>query len=167
MRGHRWDGGMSLTDFTGDVDMNCVWKLKGFAPEGAAAPELDASPSLLAVSRSSVMLKAKVGVGGARKPSGRSDDEGVRVAPATLGGGVVAPAALGGGVNVTAPKRLTSGGSSQFSLGASGMMIEGGLLLLSSVISGTSRPGAMEWDDVQVVQFNGPRAVRTFCSGIG
>lgn len=122
--------------------MNCVWKLNGFAAEGAAAPEFDASPSLVLVSRSSsAMLKAKVGVGGTRKPSGRSADEGVRVAPAALGGGVVA----------TAPRRLTSGVSFQFSPDASGITIEGGLLLSSAMITGTSRPGAMEWDDVQVV----------------
>ena len=52
------------TDFTGEVDMNWVWKLKGFAAEGAAAPEFDVSPSLVFVS--SAMLKAKVGVGGRR-----------------------------------------------------------------------------------------------------
>jgi hypothetical protein len=44
--------------------MNCVWKLKGFAAEGAAAPVFDVSPSLIPVS--SAMLKAKVGVGGSR-----------------------------------------------------------------------------------------------------
>jgi len=53
------------TDFTGEVDMNWVWKLKGFAADGAAAPECDVSPPSL-VFVSSAMLNAKVGVGGRR-----------------------------------------------------------------------------------------------------
>jgi hypothetical protein len=49
------------TDFTGPVDMNCVWKLNGLSAAGAAAPEAGASsrgPS------SSAIVKEKVGVGG-------------------------------------------------------------------------------------------------------
>lgn len=47
---------------------------------------------------------------------------------------------------MAATTRLTCGGSFQFSSEASGITIEGGLLLLSAEIVGTSRPGAMEWE---------------------
>lgn len=46
--------------------MNWVWKLNGFAPEGAGAPELWALVSSVEELVSSAMVKAKVGVGGRR-----------------------------------------------------------------------------------------------------
>lgn len=122
------------TDFTGEVAMNCVWKLNGFAAAGAGAPEPTLLPSLAVMS--SAMVKVKVGVPGRRKVElGERRDEDVGTAG-------VAPASRCGAVAARRSAFVLSPES--WPKSPAGSTSEGGLGLRRDAMLRTPRPEAMD-----------------------